>query len=397
MYIEWYFSRHSYRENDKQNFSLFIIRIIIWRFIMAIYDLSDSNFRKIFDCKELQLPIVWDGEDFASTVNELFDFYLKKVEKELPLLMPKTIKEMYIIKDIRKVCEKIKRTIECYFNGYPFDAYFELENIMSFLMQNDSFDNQKMSFGKGSISKDLNLFRAVKVGDQDIYDMGRVFHIPFDLRSKVSSSRYSIAGFPSLYLGTNLTLCCEEINYEHNKGFALASRFNAGENVYSPRIRIIDLSIKPSDLYLNNSEDKSNNINAVFSKCSDTEKDNFRTNYLLWYPLIAVCSYVHSKKEDPFAAEYIVPQLLMQWIRKNKRYTNEILGIKYFSCASKKAADMGYNYVFPVLKQDFWNKQRYCPILSQAFRLTKPKHISKYTSIVDCEAALNKETLFNFY
>lgn len=42
------------------------------------------------------------------------------------------------------------------------------------------------------------------------YSRTRVLHTPYNLRSKVSTSRYSIAGYPSLYLGTSLQLCCKE-------------------------------------------------------------------------------------------------------------------------------------------------------------------------------------------
>ena len=38
------------------------------------------------------------------------------------------------------------------------------------------------------------------------------FHIPFNLRGKVKTQRFSIPGFPSLYLGTTIYVCWEELN-----------------------------------------------------------------------------------------------------------------------------------------------------------------------------------------
>ena len=80
--------------------------------------------------------------------------------------------------------------------------------------------------------------------------------------------------------------------------------------------------------------------------------EEIKKRYLLWYPLIAVCSYIRVNKSDPFAAEYIIPQLIMQWTRSTNKFhnRNEILGIRYFSCASVKAlfsASVTSSSVFP--------------------------------------------------
>ena len=83
------------------------------------------------------------------------------------------------------------------------------------------------------------------------------------------------------------------------------------------------------------------------------ENSSVRAAYLLWYPLIAARSYISVSKKDPFAAEYIIPQLLMQWVRCEigsqpgiEDEYNQLIGIRYFSCASQKASETGFNYVF---------------------------------------------------
>ncbi len=116
----------------------------------------------------------------------------------------------------------------------------------------------------------------------------------------------------------------------------------------------------------------------------DLRDNAIRTAYLLWYPLIAACSFIRTNKSHPFAAEYIVPQLLMQWVRiemTKKRYNDydqydQLIGIRYFSCASERASDMGFNYVFPVGGEQISTQFPYCPILSRAFRLTKPHFLN---------------------
>lgn len=84
------------------------------------------------------------------------------------------------------------------------------------------------------------------------------------------------------------------------------------------------------------------------------ENASVRAAYLLWYPLIAACSYISVSKKDPFAAEYIIPQLLMQWVRCEigsqpgiEDEYSQLIGIRYFSCVSQKASETKFNYVFP--------------------------------------------------
>ena len=82
----------------------------------------------------------------------------------------------------------------------------------------------------------------------------------------------------------------------------------------------------------------------------------------------------------------------MQWVRnemaeKNYNY-DQLIGIRYFSCASIKASDMGFNYVFPVSGEQTSHDFPYCPILSKSFRLTKPHFINEYFDVRSCERRL---------
>ena len=118
-----------------------------------------------------------------------------------------------------------------------------------------------------------------------------------------------------------------------------------------------------------------------------------RGAYLMWYPLVAACSYIRVNKADPFAAEYIIPQLLMQWVRdqmrkSHQRGENAVVGIRYFSCASVRASRMGVNYVFPASGVWKWEKKPYCPVLAKTFRVSKPVYIHEFDSIAQCEEKL---------
>ena len=56
-----------------------------------------------------------------------------------------------------------------------------------------------------------------------------------------------------------------------------------------------------------------------------------RRTYLLWYPIIMASSFIRAYRDRPFAPEYIIPQLLMQWGRDKSRTNNQTLyGFRYF-------------------------------------------------------------------
>ncbi len=89
----------------------------------------------------------------------------------------------------------------------------------------------------------------------------------------------------------------------------------------------------------------------------------------------------------------------MQWVRNEIRVDDEydqLVGIRYFSCASVKASDMGFNYVFPTSGQPKSAELPYCSVLSKAFRLTNPVFIHEYSDIRSCEYFLSMAKDFDF-
>ncbi|MCR4726406.1 MAG: hypothetical protein K5753_04215, partial [Clostridia bacterium] len=270
----------------------------------------------------------------------------------------------------------------------------------------------------------LDLFRVALVKENIRYERKRLFHTPYNLRSKVATCRYSIAGYPSLYLGTDLELCCEEVQYDPHSAFGIASRFRIERDfdVNDTEIRVIELAIKPQDFFKNRESDSSSERNFDEIDLYDAK---IKEAYCLWYPLIAACSFIRANKNDPFAAEYIVPQLLMQWVRlemdsskkKEKRdrrdedqdrcYEDdrtyegrechkELVGVRYFSCVSERASDLGFNYVFPVSGDEYSKEFPFCPVLMKSFKMTKPYFINNYASINMCESEMKKDQILKY-
>lgn len=366
-----------------------------------IFDISDTAFKKILNDNRLFLPIRWDGSDFVSTLDNLFNYYIEQIE-----VYADGHGDIHAdINEIKHVCRLLKKAVTNYLNGFPAKAYRTLGNAMEVLMKRPLRIYQKSVMEQFELPSDCNrnedklkLFRVVRVEDNRTYPRARVFHTPYNLRSKVSTSRYSIAGYPSLYLGTALNLCCEELNVNPNQNLALASMFQLERELRrnNINIRVIELGVKPQDFLQRRRDGEVKKRELPPHLLEDV---SIRAAYLLWYPLIAACSYIRVNKNDPFAAEYIIPQLLMQWVRNetagNRRgeygeiykmnVREQLIGIRYFSCASVKASDMGFNYVFPTSGKQESVELPYCPVLTRAFRLTKPVYIHEYDSIQTCE------------
>ena len=151
------------------------------------------------------------------------------------------------------------------------------------------------------------------------------------------------------------------------------------------------MALKPQDFI---EEERNNEINHRRFGRDFLVESGRRTKYLLWYPLIMSCSFIRANKTDPFAPEYIIPQLLMQWLRKkmsSKNETNQLVGIRYFSCASERASDMGFNYVFPSSGKMKDHEYPFCPKLMKAFYLTKPYYLNNYEDTRICQREMERD------
>lgn len=153
------------------------------------------------------------------------------------------------------------------------------------------------------------LFRARNVFENRTFNRKEIFHPPFQFRNKAGTSRCSIVGYPSLYLSTSLELCLEELEYDFKPGRYICSRFELAKDNST---RIIELGIKPSDFWDIKELSKSKRGQLIDTSMLSNEET--LKNYYLWFPLIIACSFFRVDRRDPFAVEYIVPQLLMQSI-----------------------------------------------------------------------------------
>jgi len=189
-----------------------------------------------------------------------------------------------------------------------------------------------------------------------------MFHIPFELRDRVGTQRYSFPGLPCLYVGQSLYVCWEELGRPDLHALWVSKVVVAPEH----SIRVLDLGHRPATIAAG--------LEAALAGRSRGMPLRRATAYAVLWPLIAACSVKRSPSRNrSFVVEYVVPQLLLRWlvrtVREGKK--DRLDGIRYFSThiEEHEANLAGMNYVFPAQKR---GKVGFCPQLREKFHLTHP-------------------------
>ena len=183
-----------------------------------------------------------------------------------------------------------------------------------------------------------------------------MLHIPFNKRDKVENQRFSLSGFPCLYLGSSAYLCWEELNRPNHL------KANVSAFIAKKDIRFIDLT---------------------FPNRLEKEMDIYKLI------LVFACSLKRRTIDDRiFKEEYIIPQALLHSLMEYNylNYHNTIDGILYISTHYKSEYTifddirLFYNLVIPT--QQYKSKsadldKEYCEELCSLFQYTEPISINQ--------------------
>jgi hypothetical protein len=233
--------------------------------------------------------------DFKKYVFEQLETFLNKIN-ELKCNGSQFDDVPYSFESIEErqiyLVNQTKRAIENYYDGKPGTAYNDLAKGLNSKVKN--FEEVMYQF---RFPPNESFYRIRKIKDNFALPSTEFFHIPFNKRGLVKTQRYSIPGFPSLYLGTTLYVCWEELKRPNINEFQAVRLKNLDS------IRVLNL-VPPIEEY----------------RSSDR-----LYKYLMLWPLIFCSSIKVNNDKDSFKPEYIIPQLLLQWVR-NK---NNLDGIMY--------------------------------------------------------------------
>ena len=254
---------------------------------------------------------------------------------------------------LRLICG-IHRTIIKYYNGNPIQAYSELEKFLS--NNPNPIENIKAYLSLSTLTETRNLFRLRTNEPDSVFGKKDLFHVPYEEREIITTKRYSISGFPSLYLSNSIYTAAIELNVNSLKNIS-ASRFILNSEFCTWPYFLLDLS---------------NRTNYYRQKYIQAHAplDGPIMRFLITWPLIMASSLKVNKPANPFIPEYIIPQLLLMWIRASG---DDIGGIKY-SSSHIPLSNLNYNGKFfnVVIPCKDVGPTGYCSYLRRLLKMTYP-------------------------
>ena len=292
-----------------------------------------------------------EKETFRETVRR----YLKDYQKNLEELdaADKTIDWDSVVGRVNQLCDAINRAIKVEYEGTRHSAYIAIKNQLDgYKTQNVEIEGLAYNRNIVTVSTGMIAYRMrqVKLEEQHSLKRGDLFHIPMDEKGKVGTQRYSVPGYPCLYLSNKVYGCWEEM------GRPVFGTIMVSKLISQQEFRVLDLRI-PSEVAWR--ED--------MKRC------------VVFFPLV-IASMVRVKNaKDSYKPEYLIPQLLTEWVisrNRNSKPDEEIIGILFTS--TRKNKDFDYpdnsydNYAIPVLKP--LSSKKYCRRLSELFHLSVPSY-----------------------
>lgn len=185
-----------------------------------------------------------------------------------------------------------------------------------------------------------NYYRIRVVGDTQFpLERKELFHIPHNKNFLIGTERYSMPGHPCLYLASQAELAWYECGRPQK--FAVAKFWIPQEE--ENYLKFIDFSEKLMPL-------KHSFFSWFHNKKDLAKVQKYFLKYIYTYPLRAACSVVVQHHGAKFIEEYIIPQLLLQWVRNDEDFD----GIRYESCSNSDDVKSfgGHNIVLVTKKFD---------------------------------------------
>lgn len=283
-----------------------------------------------------------EGKPFRSLLSSSLKTYLSYIDKTDGI-------EEKDKKEVAYICDVVKAIVKAQYKGLHSQAFRKLSNLLLGAAGHEGWG--KVLFVTSLMPKS-SLYRARVYNGTKKFTYKDMFHIPFDKRGIVQTQRYSFPGYPCLYVGESVYACWEEM---HRVDFNLCmiSRIENQKVVYLLDMRIPD-------------------------------KNNFEKDLaakLYFFPLLLSCMVMVNNRDDVFKPEYIVPQLLTEWlithndkpeVKKNGAF---IYGIRYTSSLKTDDFDFPRSMLnnialFPL--EPLGTNSNYCPKLAENFLITDP-------------------------
>jgi len=264
---------------------------------------------EFFEAPACALPKHRLNVPFSALLQQMIADYLHNVNLLLPgCALGSRIRANHNL--IQTVGQDVQEAVRLYFGGRPARAYARIRVCMRRLQNVHNLVSVPIA------PADMPPMYRMSDIPKSLLNRARIFHIPFESRHLANRNRYSIPGFPCLYLGGSLQICREECRVPFRKLNRIAiSRFATRQD-----LRLLDFGYRPSTIA------RFALGRLLHPHPPNPALDDFIVNYASSWPLIAACS-VKRDHEHPFIAEYVIPQLVLQWVMEEQ----DCDGVRYFS------------------------------------------------------------------
>lgn len=320
-----------------------------------------------------RLPVYRKNQPIKEFLSDYFNEYIISLKNALLRRSTCSLRDKcYLLLEeklpiITDLCSNIIKSFDLYDSGNMKSFYVHFDQMMKMVENYLYVEN----IGKVGHDKFKRLYR-IRTGENE-YSRLDMFHIPMDKRQLIKSYRYSIPGYPCLYLSTGKELCWFECGMP--KKFSCSQfAFNLNDD---EQIRLINFINQPVNLV-------SESVCLYHNPDMQDEIDSYIIKYLITHPIRTACSMQVVNKNEPFIQEYIFPQQMLLWIREHDNFD----GIAYTtSSAIENAQEWNYfNIVFPAKEL----KDGYCNKLIKMFKVTKPVKLELSKLIENRSKDINK-------
>ena len=259
---------------------------------------SVTDLKQLIECGVFELPYQRNSElSFYDFIVNKLDIFIDHLNKQnfddiiSNISWTEALVDSQLVR-IKSFAEGIKRTISLYLEGKVLQSTTEFFGALDriYFHGDDLATSKVTKIGIGG------KFYRIRRVEQHTLTRAEMFHIPFQKRHLVSTQRYSIPGLPTLYLGDTIFICWEELNRPKIRDFCAIKLENK-----------ISLSV----IEIQRKEDLLASIDSV---ADESQKLTALLRYIVTFPLIFVCSIKTLYPNSPFRTEYIVPQMLLQYI-----------------------------------------------------------------------------------
>ena len=274
------------------------------------------------------LQIEREEKDFPSHLNILLGAYLETYrDLDDSYFKDGTIGKAVLMDEIQKECDGIEECLNLYSRANLGACIEKMREIIG----HDSFCAYRVKEG--------NLWYRSRMveGRKRVLKASEMFHVPFELVRKIGNNRFSISGYPCLYLSNTIWACWEEMKEPAMEDFCTSL-------------------VKPTI-----------DIELLDLRFPNTKYNQTVENVLYSLPLIIACSVEVEHPDAPFKPEYIIPQIVMLALVNHEKYQ----GCSFTS--TKKIDNFDWpddllcNIAMPV---KCVNKTGLCPKLTDSFLIS---------------------------